>query len=126
MSNPYVNKMIVKPTLTGVFCSLGDRFLLGEKDIMSNITFGAVCGVSNSFAEILTPGFEKMFDLEEKGFSPAKSTSSYIFELSLASSGSFLVNKYILLNDQWQFSPLKRMGVTISSIILSDIITNYV
>ena len=117
------NSYILKPIIAGILATAGDRFLLGEYELMNSITFGAVTGTSIAFASLSEPGFEKLFGQEDKGFQVGKSLTARVYEVAFASGAGYLTNKYLLNNDtNYAIAPIKRLGV----IAVSDIIAESV
>ena len=113
-----VTKVVVKPILAGMVAYAGDVFILKQTDMVRSSTYAACVAGSIFLASLTEPTFTELF-AQPTSFTLQKSLAARSYEVALSTSSSYLLNKYVLLQDP-SVSFVPRVLNTVAADIISE------
>ena len=124
MSSP----SIVKSAATSVFVFLGEKYLMGNQDLMAKLKYSAAIGASVYVSGLVSSSIVGTPDQPVSGqFYNVKTVQQRIVELSLGTAAGFIVNKFGV-EPSYEFgnpSTMKRLGLLIGAEILGEYVNDY-
>lgn len=119
-----MNSNFAKPALMGVYSMLIDKFYLGERDMNKTLYFGLASAVGSYASEWVVPVVNplvKSIPSLSTGLYETKTLTDRIVEVGSSTATVYVLNKYILNNDNYKDEILLRMGV----IAVADFASTY-
>lgn len=117
-----MNNSMLKPAAVGLVAFAIDSYYLKESNFMRSVYFGGAVAVGNYSAEYLYPLVKHIpIPTISKDLYEGKTLVDRILEVGSSTALTYVINKYIILNDNYRNELLLRMGV----IAASDVIGTY-
>jgi hypothetical protein len=135
-SSSLVQSLASKPLIAGIFAAVADRLVMGEQDMMSNVKFGAVVGVSTIAGDAV--GAYLGDSLGNTASSGAGSDGTFFsvsgttvlqraMEIGVSSGVAYAINKYALKNDvDFTKSMYMKLAIIGSSQWAADYVMDYI
>ena len=117
-----MNTTFAKPLVMGGIAMAVDQLYLKETDLNKSIMFGGAVAVGNYASEWVTP-LVKAIDIKSfnKDLYDTKTLVERIAEVGTGSAVIYVLNKYVLNNDNYAGEMMLRLGV----IVFSDFAATY-
>ena len=117
-----MNTTFAKPLVMGGIAMAVDQLYLKETDLNKSIMFGGAVAVGNYASEWVTP-IVKAIDIKSfnKDLYDTKTLVERIAEVGTGSAVIYVLNKYVLNNDNYAGEMMLRLGI----IAFSDITATY-
>ena len=114
----------LKPVVMGVIAGSFDKYYLGERDMMKTVYFAGAVAAGSYVAEMALPVVRDVAGLipsVNKSIYDSKTLAERIMEISGSTASIYILNKYILRNDNYKGEMMKRLTI----IAVSDVIATY-
>lgn len=123
MSSP-----LIKSVATSGFVFLGEKYLLGNENLMNKVKYSAAIGASVYVSGLVSSGVLGTPDEPVAGqFYSMKTVQQRVIELSLGVGSGYLVNK-MFVEPNYDFgSPntMKRIGIVVGAEVLGEYVADY-
>jgi hypothetical protein len=119
------NTNFIKPLAMAGVVIAGDKYILGEQNMMRSVYFGAAGAVGVFSAQLVAPmvPFEKF--LPNGSFTDAKTLELRLLEIGGAVGVGFALNRYILNNDPFINIQYNRIAVLAGADFVAEYIDDY-
>ena len=111
---------ILKPVTAGLICGIGNQFILGETNMVSNLYFAGAAGAGIALVSTAEPIFQKMMPTSTPLGHVAKTLESRVIEIALGSGAVFALNKYVLKNDYQPAQFMHKVFLIAASDVISE------
>lgn len=118
------SQITMKAVYAGGFAALLDQFYLGEEDKMKTLYFASAVAAGHVAAQFVHPLVNELAGVipsVNRSLYDSKTLAERILEVSTSGGMVYILNKYLLRNDNYKGELFKRMGV----IVVSDIAATF-
>ena len=115
------NPMYVKPVVAAGIVYAIESYYFKNQDSMASLTFGAAVAVGIIASSYVAPTVLSIVQLEDTSMYNGKTLETRIVELGCGVGASFILNKYIMNNDHFDFYTNK-----IGTIVVADVLSTYI
>ena len=120
------NTNFIKPLAMAGVVMAGDKYILGETDMMRSAYFGAAGAIGVFSAQLVAPmvPFEKF--LPNGSFTDAKTLELRLLEIGGAVGVGFVLNRYVLNNDPTVYPDPKKLALIAGADFVAEYIDDYI
>ena len=111
---------ILKPAVAGAICVVGNQFILGETNMMSNLYFGGAVAAGIGAVSTVEPLVQRAMPTSTPLGHVAKTLESRVIEIALGSASVFALNKWVLKNDYQPSQFLNKLFLIAASDVVSE------
>lgn len=110
-----MNQTLMKPAVMGAYAVAIDQLYLKETDLNKSLMFGGAVAVGNYASEWVTP-LVKAIDIKSfnKDLYDTKTLVERIAEVGTGSAVIYVLNKYVLNNDNYAGEMMLRLGIIVA------------
>ena len=119
------NTNFIKPLAMAGVVMAGDKYILGEQNMMKSAYFGAAGALGVFSAQLTAPMLPLEKFLPNGSFTDAKTLELRLLEIGGAVGVGFVLNRYVLRNDPRIYPDPKKVALLAGADFVAEYIDDY-
>ena len=113
----------LKPIITAIVATAGDKFVLNEQDLNRSLYFGVAVGAGIYASSMITPMLPS--SQGSIGDISIKTLETRIAEIALGAGSAYAINRYVLNNELNRNDMMKKLALIGASDFIAEYVTDY-